>query len=196
MENNAKKKVIIKIAGAPFTLITDETDTFVDAVEKNVNEKIWEMTKGSYRVSRTDAALLCAVDFCSDKLKAEKKLMNLEAQVSLYNVNIRRLREEIISLKQKAGEPLDESDLAFARELEEEKETTGKEPAARIDMEQLGDMLRASGDEGAEDKIRTLEKYLESRKQGDKEGQSREDKLRRIEALLRGGDDDSSADAE
>ena len=39
MENNAKKKVMIKIGGAPFTLITDETDTFVTAVEKNVNEK-------------------------------------------------------------------------------------------------------------------------------------------------------------
>jgi len=189
MENNAKKKVMIKIAGAPFTLVTDETDTFVSAVEKNVNEKIWELTKNTYRVSRTDAAFLCAVDFCSDKLKAEKKVMNLEAQVSLYNVNIRRLREENIALKQKAGIALDESDLAFVRELEGEKIAVGKENVGPIDMEQLGDMLRATGDEGAEDKIRTLEKYLESRKQGDKEGQSREDKLRRIEALLRGSDD-------
>lgn len=190
MENNAKKKVMIKIAGAPFTLITDETDTFVEAVEKNVNEKIWDLSKNTYRVSRTDAALLCAVDFCSDKLKAEKKVMNLEAQVSLYNVNIKRLREENIALKQKAGVPLDESDLAFVRELESERAASGKENAGPIDMERLGELLHASGDEHAEDKLRTLEKYLESRKQGDKEGQSRADKLRRIEALLRGGDDE------
>jgi cell division protein ZapA (FtsZ GTPase activity inhibitor) len=187
MENNAKKKVMIKIGGAPFTLITDETDTFVTAVEKNVNEKMWELTKGAYRVSRTDAALLCAVDFCSDKLKAEKKVMNLEAQVSLYDVNIRRLREELIALKQKLGEPLCEAELAFAAELAKEAKTSGKAADTSIDMNQLGEMLRASGDEGGEDKIRTLEKYLEDRRQGDKAGQTREDKLRRIEALLRGG---------
>ena len=161
----------------------------MSAVERNVNEKIWELTKNTYRVSRTDASLLCAVDFCSDKLKAEKKVMNLEAQVSLYNVNIRRLREENIALKQKAGIPLDDSDLAFVRMLERERQSSDKKEESPIDMEQLGDMLRASGDEKAEDKIRTLEKYLESRKQGDKEGQSREDKLRRIEALLRGESD-------
>ncbi len=190
MENNAKKKVMIKIGGAPFTLITDETDTFVTAVEKNVNEKMWELTKGTYRVSRTDAALLCAVDFCSDMLKAEKKVMNLEAQVSLYDVNIRRLREELIALKQKMGEPLCEAELAFAGEIAKAQEVSGKEADSPIDMEQLGEMLRASGDEGAEDKIRTLEKYLENRRQGDKDGQSREDKLRRIESLLRGDSED------
>ncbi len=190
MDMNAKKKVMIKIGGAPFTLITDETDTFVNAVERNVNEKIWELTKGNYRVSRTDAALLCAVDFCSDKLKAEKKVMNLEAQVSLYDVNIKRLREELIALKQKVGEPLCEAELAFAAELSKEQQESGRESDSPIDMDQLGEMLRASGDEGAEDKIRTLEKYLEDRRQGDREGQTREDKLRRIEALLRGDSDD------
>jgi len=190
MENNGKKKVIIKIAGAPFTLITDETDTFVTAVEKNVNEKMGELTRGSYRVSRTDAALLCAVDFCSDKLKAEKKVMNLEAQISLYDVNIRRLREEIISLKQKAGVALDETDLAFIREIKGTEGRSAEEKSTTLDMDTLGEMIRATGDEGAEDKIRTLEKYLETRKQGDKEGQTREDKLRYIESLLRGGSDE------
>ena len=186
MESNGKKKVVIKIAGVPLTLITDETDTFVKAVEKNINERMTNLTKGSYRVNRTDAALLCAVDFCSDKLKAEKKVMNLEAQVSLYDVNIKRLREEIVALKKKAGVPLDEADLALIHETKADPDEPTEEAAPTLDMEQLGEMLRATGDEKAEDKIRTLEKYLESKKQGEKESQTREEKLRHIESLLRG----------
>jgi len=181
MENNAKKKVMIKIAGTQLTLVTDEADGFVDTVEQTVNNRMSSLTRNSYRANRTDAALLCAVDFCSEKLKAEKKVMNLEAQISLYDVNLRRLREEIIVLKQQAGVPLDETDLALARELAEERGETFAAPS-----------------DGAEDKgeakIRTLEKYLEERRKGEEEGQSREDKLRRIESLLRGGDADTDGE--
>lgn len=196
MENNAKKKVMIKIAGTQLTLLTDETGSFVDAVAEKVNERMAELSRNSYRVNRADAALLCAVDFCSDKLKAEKKVLNLEAQISLYDMNMRRLREEIIILKQKAGVPLDDTDLAFAKELEEERsgepletetgasaDTTSED---RLDMKQIGELLRSAGDDTADDKLRTLEKYLENRKKGEAEGQSREDKIKYIESLLRG----------
>ncbi|MBE6598299.1 MAG: cell division protein ZapA [Ruminococcaceae bacterium] len=179
MENRTKKKVTVNIAGAQLSLVTDETDVFVDAVADKVNERMMALTRANYRVNRTDAALLCAVDFCSDMLKAEKRMINLEAQVAIYDSNMRRLREEIIALKQQAGIPLDENDTAYVKELEAE--------GGHLNMEQLGEMLRATGDDRAEDKIRTLEKYLETRKKGDAEGQTKEDKLRYIESLLRGG---------
>lgn len=200
MENNSKKKVMVKIAGTQLTLLTDEQDSFVDSVANTVNERIVSITKNSYRVNRNDAALLCAVDFCGDKLKAEKKVRNLEAQISLYNVNMRRLREEIIALKQKAGEQLDETDIALIKEIEAENGTASNTEAedytdgtetredgehSGIDMKQLGDMLRSSGDDSAEDKIRTLERYLENRKNGDANEQSREEKIKYIESLLR-----------
>ncbi len=177
MENNAKKKVMVSIAGAQLALVTDETDGFVRSVERTVNDRMLGLTRANYRVNRTDAALLCAVDFCSEMLKAEKKVVNLEAQVALYDANTRRLREEMIALKQAAGIPLDETDIAYAKELEAE--------GGHLSVERLGDMLRATGDDTAEDKIRTLEKYLETRKKGDAEGQTKEDKLRYIESLLR-----------
>lgn len=200
MENNAKKKVMIKIAGTHLTLLTDETGSFVDTVAEKVNERMAELSRNSYRVNRIDAALLCAVDFCGDKLKADKKVLNLEAQISLYDMNIRRLREEIIILKQKAGVPLDDTDLAFAKELEEERSGAASETEAgasdetspdnpsedRLDMKQLGELLRSTGNDTGDDKLRTLEKYLETRKKGESEGQSREEKIKYIESLLRG----------
>ncbi len=180
MENNIKKRVTVNIAGTSLSLISDEPDSFVSTVEASVNDRMMHLLGASYRVNRTDAALLTAVGFCSDMLKAQKKVVNLEAQVALYDSNMRRLREEMIALKQQAGIPLDETDIAYLKDLEAE--------GGHLDMAQLGEMLRATGDDRAEDKIRTLEKYLETRKKGDAEGQTREDKLRYIESLLRGGD--------
>lgn len=227
MENSSKKKVMIKIAGAQLTLITDEEDVFVDTVVDRVNERMSELTRNSYRANRTDAALLCAVDFCSDKLKAERKIRNLEVQLSLYDVNVRRLREETIALKRKAGVPLDDTDLEFIRRTSEaagaEEDVEQGEPVATsesveepepvvepesvvepetsaatdvsvdaaeqggsLNMERLGEMLRSTGDETAEEKVRTLERYLDGRRKGESEGRTREEKIRYIESLLRG----------
>lgn len=230
MENSSKKKVMIKIAGAQLTLITDEEDAFVDTVVERVNERMAELTRNSYRANRTDAALLCAVDFCGDKLKAERKIRNLEVQLSLYDVNVRRLREETIALKQKAGVPLDDTDVEFIRRTseasdaaEDAKISGGTETPVAIEtpvatetseateiskgtetseatdvsvasadqegslnMERLGEMLRSTGDERAEEKVRTLERYLDGRRKGESEGRTREEKIRYIESLLRG----------
>ena len=94
MENN-KKKYTLEIAGMPMTIVTDEPASFVEAIITRLNERITEMTAGSYRISTLDAALLCSIDYLGDKLKAEKRIRNLEAQVSLYEDNIKRLREEL-----------------------------------------------------------------------------------------------------
>ena len=144
MENNGKKKALVKLAGVQLTLVTDENDAFVAAVEETVNERMTELTRQNYRVNKTDAALLCAVDFCSDKLKAEEKAAALEAQAAVYEADIRRLREELAVLKGKAEESHNDADTADEGE------------SGALDMDQLGDMIRATGDEGAENKIRTL----------------------------------------
>ncbi len=192
---DAKKKVTVKIAGVPLTLVTDEPQDFVDAVSEAVNERVVEVTRNSYRINRADAALLCAVDFCGDKLKAEKKVRNLETQLSLYNVNMRRLREEIVALKRKTGEPFDDTDLEFLKELDAEAKAAAEAgenpPEWEQDTEiadsvkQLKEMLRASGEIQADDRVRTLEKYLDSQKKGDEAGQSRAEKIKYIESLLR-----------
>ena len=52
-------------------------------------------------------------------------------------------------------------------------------------------MLRSSGDsDGAQDKIQLLERYLDSRRNGEDGGMSRDEKIRYIESLLRASDAD------
>ena len=178
MENN-KKKYTLEIAGMPMTIVTDEPASFVEAIITRLNERITEMTAGSYRISTLDAALLCSIDYLGDKLKAEKRIRNLEAQVSLYEDNIKRLREE-----------LDEAKAQLASQSAEEPVPEEETAEVTNDMKKISDILRG-GKAGTspEDKVRTLEKYLESKKSEDpEEAQTRDEKIKYIESLLRGND--------
>jgi len=175
MEQKKKRKITVTIAGVTLTLITDESDSFVDAVVGHVHGQMRSILAGTVRTgsSTLDAALLCAIDAAGERMKAEKRIRNLEAQLSLYEVNVRRLNEELEALQKEKGVP-------------STKTASGKDSFAR-----LSEALRAKGDGSTpEDKVKTLEKYLESKKNplgGSDDGQemTREEKIRYIESLLR-----------
>ena len=171
MEQNTKRKIAVEIAGVSLTLVTDENGAFVDNVVAQVNEKMEAILAGGIRTgtSTLDAALLCAIDSVGERLKAEKRMRNLEAQLSLYEVNVRNLKEELDKLQQSPAES-------------EKKDTDG--------FERLSQTLRAGGGDSADDKIKTLERYLDSKKSGQNGGMSREEKIRYIESLLRGNEDE------
>ena len=171
MEQNTKRKIAVEIAGVSLTLVTDENGAFVDNVVAQVNEKMDAILAGGIRTgtSTLDAALLCAIDSVGERLKAEKRMRNLEAQLSLYEVNVRNLKEELDKLQQSPAES-------------EKKDTDG--------FERLSQTLRAGGGDSADDKIKTLERYLDSKKSGQNGGMSREEKIRYIESLLRGNEEE------
>ena len=171
MEQNTKRKIAVEIAGVSLTLVTDENGAFVDNVVAQVNEKMEAILAGGIRTgtSTLDAALLCAIDSVGERLKAEKRMRNLEAQLSLYEVNVRNLKEELEKLQQTPAE-------------EEKKDTDG--------FERLSQTLRAGGGDSADDKIKTLERYLDSKKSGQNGGMTREEKIRYIESLLRGNEEE------
>ena len=171
MEQNTKRKIAVEIAGVSLTLVTDENGAFVDNVVTQVNEKMDAILAGGIRTgtSTLDAALLCAIDSVGERLKAEKRMRNLEAQLSLYEVNVRNLKEELDKLQQSPAES-------------EKKDTDG--------FERLSQTLRAGGGDSADDKIKTLERYLDSKKSGQNGGMTREEKIRYIESLLRGNEEE------
>lgn len=181
MEKTQKRKITVDIAGLTLTLITDECDSFVDAVVAMVNERMASASHTIRSSSRMDAALLCAIDACGEKLRAEKRIRNLEAQISLYEVDLRTVREELAAVQKK----LDEATGKTVQDVTTQEVEQPKDGFAR-----LSDMLRSSGDsdEGAQDKIQLLERYLDSRKSGEDGGMTRDEKIRYIESLLRSSD--------
>ncbi|MBE6542115.1 MAG: cell division protein ZapA, partial [Ruminococcaceae bacterium] len=138
-----KKRVSVNIGGSILTLITDESEDFVALVADTLNKKMRSIPKNSFRVSAVDAALLCAIDETSDRLKAEKRVRNLEAQLALYEADIAALKEQ---LEAKGAS----SDSGASKEAPED--------TLSHDIEGI------SGAHSRADKIKALEKYLENKK--------------------------------
>ncbi len=97
------EKYDIEIAGIAMTVKTDENEDFVNFVVGELDKRINEMTRHNLRCSKTEAALLCALEYNCDRARLEKKVKNLEAQVALYTANVNRLKTENAELKEKLG---------------------------------------------------------------------------------------------
>lgn len=161
MEEKTKRRIEVDISGIKMSLVTDESESFVDNVVGRMNEAMDTLLGGPTRRSQLDAAMLCAIGFCSDKITAEKRVRNLEAQISLYDANLRRVREENAELKkQLGGKGSDEG---------EEKKTAEPVPGEQISI-------------GVEQ-----EKKEEKKAPAEEKGTdgSKAAKLKQIESLLR-----------
>lgn len=170
---NVKKKITVEIVGDSLTLITDESDDFVREVAMRLNKRMLDLTRNNFRTSKYDAAVLCALDAMSEKVKAEKRVRTVESQLSVAQQEIRRLEEKLAS--------------AEAKTPAAETKAPAEEPKPAD--ESLSRMIRAASDgETSEDRVRALENYLDNKKSGDGGSQSREDKIKYIESLLRGND--------
>lgn len=154
MEENTKRKIEFTVSGITMSLVTDESDAFVNAVVRSLDEKMSALLRNMKR-SQLDAAMLCAMDFCADKIKAENHVRNLEAQVSLYEVNMRRLKEDVASLKARLGES-DENKAPIPRPLSEQ--ITMDEDSSADGAEE------AAAEDGRENKLKMIESLLRREK--------------------------------
>ncbi len=172
MENN-KKKITVEIIGDSLTLITDESDEFVRDVAMRLNRRMTDLTRNNFRTSKYDAALLCSLDAMGEKIKADKRIRTLESQLSVAQLEIKKLKEQL--------------EAAQTQPAPEAPKAEEKKP---VD-ESLTKMIRAASDgETSEDRVRALENYLDSKKSGESAApaQTREDKIKYIESLLRGNE--------
>ncbi len=197
-----KKRYDLEIADVEMAIISDEREEFVMRLANELDSSIRYLLRHNKRCSKLDAAILCALDYSSDKMKAEKRVRNLEAQVALYDANIRRLREEVARLKGETyvgpavakDEPVDE-DVEDLKAIDGAEEAVEEAPAAPEKTEekaeiavQLGieEVAPAPAEEKRSDTFRRLDELITRRAiEGDKPETEREQKLRQIENLLR-----------
>ena len=99
-----KQKYNIEITDIQLTVVSDEPEDFITATVAQLDKRIRDLTVHNKRCSKLDAALLCALDSLGEKLKCEKKIKNLEAQISLYEATIKRLKEEQAEIHATAAE--------------------------------------------------------------------------------------------
>lgn len=183
--NSIKKKYTVEIAGIPLSLITDEDPAYVKMLTRIIDERIKDATGGgNLHISPLDAALLCSIDYLSDKLKAEKRVKSLDSQLEsakvIYESKLKRLEEENAELRAKLSENAEADDEEDAA------------PDVGGDTKKISDILL--GTSPHEDKVKALENYLDSKNSESENSdddqksqtQTREEKIKYIESLLRG----------
>lgn len=175
-----KKKYDITIADVEMSIISDEREEFVLKLVEKLDSEVRNILEHSKRSTKVDAALLIALDYSCGKAKAEKRVRNLEAQIALYDANLRRMREENIKLK---------SALLGNRGDVSLGDITSDEPEIPVEVPEDAD---DTAEEAAEDTPSQLSFPMDDAAEAEEveaPAASREDKLRQIADLLHRKDD-------
>lgn len=122
-----KQRYTITIADMEINVISDESPETVESLVGSVDRKMREVLTVSRRCSKSEAALLCALDYCSDKVQALRKVKQQEALIDTHNTEMQALRKENDRLRIEL-ETLRESLLA-AQTQRKEDALTEAEPA-------------------------------------------------------------------
>ena len=90
-----KQRYTLTIADMEINVISEESPETVESLVGNVDRKIREILVSSRRCSRGEAALLCALEYCSDKSKALRRVKQHEMTIYEKDTEIDRLRKEM-----------------------------------------------------------------------------------------------------
>lgn len=99
-----KQKYTITISDVQMNVISDESPEAVEALVGLVDRKMREITGGSNRFPKSEAALLCALDYCSDRIKSQRKVKALETKLAYTETALEELELENEQLKKELDE--------------------------------------------------------------------------------------------
>ena len=91
-------RVSVTICGQDYTLVAEETATYMQKVGSYVDEKMSEILDGS-KVGRTDAAVLTAVNITDELFKAQTAAEQLRGQIKGYLDQASKAQAEVSELK-------------------------------------------------------------------------------------------------
>lgn len=109
----ATNKVRLTIAGAEYSIITEEETKYVKDLGRELDRAITKIMKANNRISTTQAAVLAALDFADECKKATQTADRLREQIKDY-------LDDASSAKSKADWARHESE-SLKKELENER---------------------------------------------------------------------------
>ena len=153
-----KQRYTITIADMEVNVISDGAPEAVEVLVGMVDRKMREILTANRRCSKSEAALLCALDYCSDKLDAMRKQKHLEADLDAKDAALRASQKELEAQKKESDklafelETLRESLLAAQAQKKEAELTEEVTPAAEEATEKAveGTVVEAPSGEPAE----------------------------------------------
>ena len=93
------QKYTLTISDIEINVISDESPEAVEALVAIVDRKMREISSKSRNCSKTEAAILCSLDYCSDRMRAQRKIKMLEGKVATTETVLDELIAENEALK-------------------------------------------------------------------------------------------------
>ena len=90
-----KQRYTITIADMEVNIVSDGSPEAIESLVNNVDRKMREILLANRRCSKAEAALLCALGYCSDKIDAMRKQKQLEATLDMKDAELRSLKKEL-----------------------------------------------------------------------------------------------------
>ena len=91
-------RVVISICGEEYTLVADETPSYMQKVGSYVSGKITDVMNAA-KVGRTDAAVLTAVNLTDELFKSQTAAEQLRGQIKGYLDEASKAQAEVSELK-------------------------------------------------------------------------------------------------
>ncbi|MBQ3013465.1 MAG: cell division protein ZapA [Clostridia bacterium] len=101
-----KKKYTLSIADMEINVITEAPQESVEYIVGVLDRKIREISLKSKKCTKSEAAVLCALDFCADKIELKDRIEALEDELNESKESIDHLNEKL-ELIQKNSERLE-----------------------------------------------------------------------------------------
>ena len=101
-----KQKYTLSIADMEINVITDEPQESVEYIVGILDRKMREIALKSKKCTKNEAALLCALDLCADKIKLKQELEEISENLEERNEKFEHLCEKL-ELVQKNSERLE-----------------------------------------------------------------------------------------
>ena len=89
-----RQKYTITVADIEMNVISEESPEAVEALVGIIDRRMREICQKSRSCSKTEAALLCALDYCSERIKLQRKLKALEAKLSMTEATLEEVLTE------------------------------------------------------------------------------------------------------
>ena len=100
-------RVVVNICGEEYTIVAEESASYMQKVGAYVSEKMDEVLNGA-KVGRSDAAILTAANITDELFKAQAAAEQLRSQIKGYldeagkaQAEVSELKREVFRLQQK-----------------------------------------------------------------------------------------------
>ncbi len=88
-----KQKYTLSIADVELNVIVDEAPETVDRIVGILDRKMREILLRSKQCPKTQAALLCALDFCADKMQLKEEVAGLKDQLEGVSDDLKKTQD-------------------------------------------------------------------------------------------------------